>query len=96
MKTAFDPEFGPGGNAIGPDAILDRYTAVFVPAQRRVHQPMVVTHVAMDDGEVFFLDGMGFPEFAERAGDRGTFSDEHDTAGFPVETVDEARRCRTG
>jgi hypothetical protein len=89
METPFDPKFGLGGRAVGPDAILDGNAAVFVLAEGRVNQSVVVTHVAVDDGEVFFLDGAGFPDFSQLAGNSGIFGDDDDAAGFAVEAVDE-------
>ena len=89
METPFDPKFGLGRRAVGPDAILDGNAAVFVLAEGRVNQSVVVTHVAVDDGEEFLLDSAGFEDFAEFAGGFGIFGDEDDAAGFAVEAVDE-------
>ncbi len=87
-KPAFDPEFGLGGRAVGADAVFDGDDAALVFAERRVNQAVVVADVAVDDGEVFFLDGAGFPDFAEFAGGFGIFGDDNDAAGFAVEAVD--------
>ena len=80
-----------GGRAIGTHAVLDGNNAALVLAERRVNQAVVVAHVAVDNGEVFFLDGAGFPDFAEFAGGLGIFGDEDDAAGFAVEAVDQTR-----
>ena len=89
IKPAFDPKFGLGGRAVGTHAILDGHAAALVFAERRVNQAVVVAHVAVDDGEIFLLDGAGFPDFSEFAGGFGIFGDENDAAGFAVEAVDE-------
>jgi hypothetical protein len=78
-----------GGRAVGTDAVLDGNDAALVLAERRVNQSVVVADVAVDDGEVFLLDGAGFPDFAEFAGGFGIFGDDDDAAGFAVEAVDE-------
>src|SRR5665213_950437 len=44
----------------------------------------------MDNGEVFFGDGMLFPQFAKLAGSGGVFGDNDDAAGFAIETVNQA------
>ena len=78
-----------GGRAIGTHAVLDGNNAALVLAERRVNQAVVVAHVAVDDGEVFLLNGTGFPDFSKLAGDFGVFGDDDDAAGFAVEAVDE-------
>jgi len=89
IKPAFDPVFGLGGRAIGADAVLDGDAAALILAERRVNQAMVVAHMAVNNGEVFFLDGAGLPDFAEFTGGFGIFGDENDAAGFAVEAVDQ-------
>ena len=88
-KSSLDPIFGLGGRAVGADAVLDGDAAAFVLAERRVNQPVVVADVAVDDGEVFLLDGAGFPDFAQLAGGFGIFGDDDNAAGFAVEAVDQ-------
>jgi hypothetical protein len=88
-KAALDPIFGLGGRAIGPHAIFHCDDAALVLAERRVNQAVVVADAAVDDGQIFFLDGAGFPDFSQLAGDFGIFGDDDDAAGFAVETVDE-------
>jgi hypothetical protein len=90
-KSPLDPIFGLGGRAVGADAVLDGDAAAFVPAERRVNQAVAVADAAVNDGEVFLLDGAGFPDFAQLAGDFGIFGDEDDAAGFAVEAVDQTR-----
>ena len=80
-----------GGGAIRADAIFDGDLALLILAERRVNQAVVVADVAVDDGEVFLLDGTGFPDFAEFTGEFGIFGDNDDAAGFAVEAVDEMR-----
>ena len=77
-----------GGDAIRADEIFDGDLALLVFAERRVNQAVVVADVAVDDGEVFFLDGAGFPDFSQLAGDLGIFGDDDDAAGFAVEAID--------
>lgn len=90
-KAALDPELGLGGRAVGADTILDGHAAEFVPTERRINQTVVVTHMAVDDGEVFLLDGARFPDFADFAGSGGIFGDEYYAAGFTVEAVNQTR-----
>ena len=80
-----------GGRAVGTHAVFDGDLAVLIPAERRINQAVVVADVAVNDGEVFLLDGAGFPDFAEFAGGFGIFGDDDDAAGFAVEAVDEMR-----
>lgn len=89
-KSSFDPEFGLGGCAVGSDAVLDGNATALVLAERCINQAVVVADAAVDDGEVFFLDGAGFPDFAQFAGGFGIFGNEDDPAGFAVEAVDQA------
>ena len=91
IEAAFDPVFGLGGRAAGTHAVLDGDAAALVPAERRVNQAVVVAHVAVDDGEVFLLDGAGFPDFSQFAGGFGIFGDDDNAAGFAVEAVDQKR-----
>ena len=93
-ESPLDPIFGLGERAVGADAVLDGDAAALVPAERRVNQPVVIAHAAVNDGEVFLLDGAGFPDFAQFAGGFGIFGDEDDAAGFAVEAVDEKRLTR--
>ena len=65
--------------------------AGFVFAQRRVNQTMLLAHMAVDDGEIFFFNGAAFQNFSEFAGDFGIFCDHNDAAGFAVETVHQMR-----
>jgi hypothetical protein len=80
-----------GRRAVGTHAVFDGDDAALVFAERRINQAVAVADVAVDDGEVFFLDGTGFPDFSQLAGDFGIFGDEDDAAGFPVEAVDQKR-----
>ena len=91
IKPAFNPKFGLGGRAVGTDAVFDGDLALLILAERRVNQAVVVADAAVDDGEVFLLDGAGFPDFTQLAGDGGIFGDDDDAAGFPVEAIDETR-----
>ena len=88
-KPAFDTEFGLGGGAVGADAVFDGDAALLVFAQRGVDDAMVAGHEAVDDGEVFFLDGTGFPDFAEFTGGFRIPGDDNNAAGFAVEAVDQ-------
>ena len=92
IEAPLDPEFGLGRRAVGTDAVFDGDNAALVFAERRINQAVVVADVAVDDGDIFLLDGAGFPDFAEFAGGFGIFSDEDNAAGFPVEAVDEMGR----
>ena len=90
-KAALDPIFGLGGRAVVTHAIFHCDDAALVLAERRVNQAVVVADAAVDDGQIFFLDGAGFPDFSEFAGGFGIFGDEDDAAGFPVEAIDQKR-----
>ena len=91
IKPAFDPEFGLRRRAVGADAIFDGNDAAFILSERRINRAMIITHVAVDDGEVFLLDGAGFEDFAKFAGGCGIFGDENNAAGFTIEAVDQRR-----
>jgi len=89
IEAAFDPKFRLGGRAAGTHAVFDGDLALLILAEWRVNQAVVVADVAVDDGEIVFLDGAGFPDFSEFAGDFGIFGDDDDAAGFPVEAIDQ-------
>lgn len=90
-KSAFDKKSGLCRRATGPHAIFHGDAAVFIPAQRRVNDAVVLAHVAVDDGKVFFFDRAAFQNFSECAGGCGIFCNDDHAAGFAVEAIDEVR-----
>jgi hypothetical protein len=96
IKTTLDPKFRLGRRAVGTDAVLDGDPALFIPAEGRVNQAVVIGDMAVDDGKVFLPDDAGFPDASELAGDGGIFCDNDDAAGFAVEAVDQMRRDCAG
>ena len=88
-KSPLHPKFGLRWGAVGTHAVFDGDLALLIPAERRINQAVVVADATMDDGEIFLLNGAGFPDFAEFAGGRGIFGDDDDAAGFAVEAVDQ-------
>jgi len=70
-EPALDEELRQRGRSAGAHAILDGDNAALVLAQRRVNQAVIFTDMAVDDGEVFFLDPAAFQDFSEFAGDIG-------------------------
>ena len=78
---ALDPKFGLGGRAVGTDAVFDGDLALLILAERRVNQAVVVVDVAVDDGEIFLLDGAGFPDFAEFTGNFRILGNDNNAAG---------------
>ena len=91
IKPALDEEFSLSRRAVIAHAILDGNLAFFIPAKRNVDQAMVVPDMAVNDGEVFLFHGAGFKDFAQFAGGCRIFGQEHDTAGFTIQAVDQAR-----
>ena len=87
-----DGVFGRGGGAVGADTIFDHDAALFIFSERAVKDGMVGGGPAVDEGEVFFRDGAGFPSAAEFAGGGGVFGNDDHAARFAVETVDEVGR----
>ena len=47
--------------------------------------------MAVDDGEIFLLDGAVLQDFSQLAGGGGIFGDDDDAAGFAVEPVHQVR-----
>ncbi len=88
----FDPEFSLCSGTVSAHAVFDGDNAVFVLAQRRVNEAVILAHVAVDDGEVFFFNRAAFQNFSEFARDDGIFRHDDHAAGFAVETVDEVGR----
>jgi hypothetical protein len=88
-KFLFDPESGLRWRAVGADAILDGDTAVFVLAERNVNQAVILAHMAVDNGQIFLLDGATLQNFSQFTGGFGIFCDDDNAAGFAVEPVDQ-------
>jgi hypothetical protein len=88
-ESLFDKEFGLGGRAVGTDAIFDGDNAALILAQGRINDAMVFTHMAVDDGEIFFLEKAVFKGFSEFTGGRGIFGNENNATGFAIEAVDQ-------
>ena len=95
-KTPLDEKFRLRQRAVGPDAILDGDDAAFVLAERRVNRPLPCRDMAVDDGEIFFLNGAAFKDLPEFAGGFGIFCDQNHAAGFAVEAVDQGRSKAEG
>ena len=93
QESFFDEKLGLSGGAVGSDAVFDGDDAVHILAQRGVNDPLLRSHVAVDDGQIFFLNTPGFPDLAEFAGGGGILGDDHEAGGFAVQTVDEVRGC---
>src|SRR5450432_1322645 len=89
IKSSFDPKFRLRKRAIGTHTIFDGDGAALVLAQRRVNDPLLRRHMALDDGGIFFFNGAAFQDFSQFAGDFGIFGDDDHAAGFAIEAVDE-------
>jgi hypothetical protein len=87
----FDEEFSLGGRTIGADAIFDGDNTAFVFAKGHINEAVIFGNVAVDDGEIFFLDEAIFEGFSEFAGGSGIFRDQNNAAGFAVEAIDKIR-----
>ena len=85
------PIFRLGWSAARAHAIFHGHAALFVFAQRGVNKTVLVAHMAVDNGEVFFLHGAAFDDFSKFASDGGIFCDHDHSAGFPVKPVHEMR-----
>lgn len=88
-------ELGLRGQAIGAHAILHCHAAGFVFAQGRVDQAFILAHMAMNNGEVFLIDGAIFPEPTDFAGSVIGFGHKRDAAGFAIKAVDKMN-CKVG
>ena len=75
QNLLFDPKFRLRRRAVGADAIFDGDAAVLVLAERRVNQAVILAHMAVDDGEIFFFNGAAFQNFSKFAGNGGIFRD---------------------
>lgn len=91
-EAADDDELRLRRRTIGAHAIHDRYTTLFVLAKRRVNQTAAFAQMAVNDGEVFFLDCPALEDSSQFTGGFRGLGDEHDPAGFAVEPVDKAWR----
>ena len=91
-KSFLNEIFGLRGGAVGADAVFDGDDAGLVPAERGVNGPRLRRHMAVDDGEVFFPHGAGFPDFGQLARGNRIFGDEDEAGGFAVETMDQVGR----
>ena len=91
-ETLLDGVFGDGGGAVRADAVFDYDGAFFIFAEGTVQNGVIGGGPAVDDGEIFFFDGAGFPTAAEFAGGGGVFGNDDHAAGFAVEPVYEVGR----
>jgi len=91
IKSPLDPKFRPRRRAIGADAIFDGDDAAIIPAERRVNDPLLRRGVAVNNGQIFFLNGAAFEDFSELAGCFRIFCNQDNAAGFTVEPVDQMR-----
>ena len=88
-KTPPDEKFRLRRRAIGADAIFDGDDAAFIPAERRVNRPLLYRDMAVNNGQIFFLNGAAFDDFSELAGGFRIFCNQDNAAGFAVEPVDQ-------
>ena len=77
-----------GGQACGADTIFDGDAAVRVRAERSFNKARAV-ELAVDNRKIFFVNGAGFPEFAEAHSGFEVFGNDDDAACFAIEAVDE-------
>lgn len=89
MKPFQDDKIRPRRRAVGPDTILDRDAAAFVPAERSLNHSRLRRHMAVDNGEIFFFHGTVFENFAQFTGSPGIFGNQHHAAGFTVKPIDQ-------
>ena len=89
QKSFLHEKFRLGGVAVGPHTILDGHHAGVILAERGVHDPLLRHDVAVDDGEIFFLHGAGFPDFAQFPRGDGVFGDEDEAGSLAVKAMDQ-------
>lgn len=89
LESADDFDRGSRGGAVVTDGILDGNVAALIAAERCVDDASRFGRMAMDDGPVFFRDCGGGQQPSKLARNVGVFCDEHGTAGFAIEPVDE-------
>ena len=77
--------------SIGAHTILDRHHAAFVLAERRINQAFCLTHVPLDDGEVFLFHCACFPKFSQLTRDRRVLGRHRHTARFTIQSVHQMR-----
>ena len=65
--------------------------AAFIFSQRGIDETGIGCDMAVDEGQVCFLDAAGFPEAAKRAGRGVGLGDDGHAAGFAVEAIDQVR-----
>jgi len=87
-KSPLNPEFRLRGHAVRADAIFDNNATVFIFAERRVNQPVLLAHMAVHDSEIFFFNRAAFENFSEFAGNEWILRHDDHAAGFAVEAVD--------
>ena len=85
------PEFCLSSSAIWSSAIFHSDNALFVFAERNVDDAVVFAHMAVDNGEIFLLDGTTFHNFSQLTRNGGILRHDHHTAGFAVKTIDQMR-----
>lgn len=92
VKPSFHPKFCLGGGTIGAHAVFHGDDAAFVLAERRINNAAILTHVAVNDGEIFFLNGTAFHNFSQFTRDDGIFCHDDHAAGFAIKTIDKMGR----
>jgi hypothetical protein len=95
-EAAFHKKFRSRGSAVRPHAILDGDAALFILAERRINHSLRRTHVAMHDGNVFFMNRATLPYLPQRPSALRIFGHENDTAGFAIKPIHQVQiRFRT-
>lgn len=87
-----NPAFRAGSLAVLANTIFNRHGASDIPAQRGVDDKLIRSHMAVDDGGIFFFHLPVFPDSSEFTGGRGVFGDEHQAAGFAIQAIDQMGR----
>ena len=84
------PNVRPRRCAVVAHAIFDCHRTAVVAAERRIDGEDVRRNVPVHDGEIDFFNRTPFEQPSELRGDCAVPRYDDDTAGFAVETIDEA------
>ena len=90
-ELALHPVLCTCGSSIHSHAVFNRHPALFVLAQRRLNDPVLLKHLPMHDGQVVLLNLPVFPDPTQLARCLGVFGHERDAAGLAVQPVHQLR-----
>jgi hypothetical protein len=85
-----DLDGGASGGSVFANTVLNRDLTALVPAERRIDDDLWTLEMTVHDGPVFLFHACrSRQQIAELTRDGGTFREEHDTARFAIQAIDE-------